>query len=359
LSATAANVPAPNAPRQIRYWALSNETSFGVCMYCMVADALGVDRPIAIQNSFSLVRAPWAGAWAGRGQALEEALPHCTPSPSSGRGWDRAVCRAHRCPFLSPRTLNHTPQVHRSFEGELAETCSRRHFNLPLLPWSALAGGALRCAGVGGGVLTALGRRQRPARGAGAVGLACSSIFAQGHASAALIISAPPTAASTSTRRRPASTPPAPRAAFPSSRSGERTAAPPPLAASALCSPPAGVLGGRQSRLSRPLLLARPRPFPDPPPPPPPPSYSRFNTVRVQRAAQRYAEIAVDAGLTPAQLAYAWAASRPYVGSTIVGATTAEQLAANLAFTGVELGEDVLAAIDAVHLQRRNPSLVD
>jgi aryl-alcohol dehydrogenase-like predicted oxidoreductase len=92
---------------------------------------------------------------------------------------------------------------------------------------------------------------------------------------------------------------------------------------------------------------------------PPPGSYARFNTVRVQRAAARYAEIAVDAGLTPAQLAYAWAASRPYVGSTIVGATGCEQLASNLAFTSVALGEDVLAAIEAVHLQRRNPSLVD
>jgi aryl-alcohol dehydrogenase-like predicted oxidoreductase len=79
----------------------------------------------------------------------------------------------------------------------------------------------------------------------------------------------------------------------------------------------------------------------------------------VQRAAARYADIAAGCGLTPAQLAYAWAASRPFVGSTIVGATTAAQLAGNLAFTSVELGPDVLAAIDAVHLQRRNPSLVD
>jgi aryl-alcohol dehydrogenase-like predicted oxidoreductase len=79
----------------------------------------------------------------------------------------------------------------------------------------------------------------------------------------------------------------------------------------------------------------------------------------VQRAAARYAEIAADCGLTPAQLAYAWAASRPYVGSTIVGATSLDQLASNLRFTGVELGQDVLDAIEAVHLQRRNPSLVD
>lgn len=79
----------------------------------------------------------------------------------------------------------------------------------------------------------------------------------------------------------------------------------------------------------------------------------------MQRAAQRYADLAAECGLTPAQLAYAWVASRPYVGSTIVGATDAEQLSENLKFTGVELGQDVLDAIENVHQQRRNPSLVD
>lgn len=170
-------------------------------MYCMVADALGVERPVCIQNSFSL--------------------------------------------------------IHRSFEGELAEACSPRHFDLPLLPWSVLAGGALTGK--------YLGRR------------------------------------------------------------------------------PAGVeAAGPGSRFNL---------FPD--------RYARFTTARVDRAAARYAEIAADCGLTPAQLAYAWAASRPFVGSTIVGAATAAQLADNLKFTSKSLGDDVLAAIDAVHLARRNPSLVD
>lgn len=74
------------------------------------------------------------------------------------------------------------------------------------------------------------------------------------------------------------------------------------------------------------------------------PRYARFNSVRVQRAAQRYSEIAADCGLTPAQLAYAWVASRRYVGSTIVGATSAEQLVRSGSKLACLLCFDTLAA---------------
>eukprot|EP00894_Picocystis_sp_ML_P001244 jgi/Pico_ML_1/51761/g321.t1 len=47
-----------------------------------------------------------------------------------------------------------------------------------------------------------------------------------------------------------------------------------------------------------------------------------------------------------------------YVGSTIVGATSVEQLKENLE-SFVDLDEDILKAIDEVHIQFRNPSLVD
>lgn len=46
---------------------------------------------------------------------------------------------------------------------------------------------------------------------------------------------------------------------------------------------------------------------------------------------------------------------------SIVGATSLEQLASNLAFAGVELSQEaaVLGAIDEIHLHCRNPSLFD
>jgi len=40
---------------KIRHWGLSNETSYGVMMFCHTADRLGVPRPVSVQNDFSLV----------------------------------------------------------------------------------------------------------------------------------------------------------------------------------------------------------------------------------------------------------------------------------------------------------------
>jgi len=72
---------------KIKSWGVSNESSFGVCQLCNMCDKLGVPHPVSIQNSFSL--------------------------------------------------------VHRQFETELAETCAPWNFNVGLLAWSPLAGGAL------------------------------------------------------------------------------------------------------------------------------------------------------------------------------------------------------------------------
>jgi aryl-alcohol dehydrogenase-like predicted oxidoreductase len=52
--------------------------------------------------------------------------------------------------------------------------------------------------------------------------------------------------------------------------------------------------------------------------------------------------------------------SRWYVGSTIIGATTLEQLREDCAaFEGEDLAEEVLAEIDAIHRAARNPNVFD
>lgn len=82
-------------------------------------------------------------------------------------------------------------------------------------------------------------------------------------------------------------------------------------------------------------------------------------------AADAYAEIAKEAGTTPAKLAIDFCRSRRFVsdaGSVIVGATTVDQLRENLEpFSSGDastppLSEDVLASIDEVHLRCPNPS---
>ncbi|GIL66743.1 hypothetical protein Vafri_20219 [Volvox africanus] len=184
---------------KIRAWGVSNETSWGVVRHCAAADAAGLPRPATIQNSYSL--------------------------------------------------------LHRTFEGDLAEVCAPHNLNLGLLPWSALAGGALT------GKYLPYGTR------------------------------------------------------------------------------PAGCR----------LTL-----FPD--------RYARFNTPRVAAAVTEYVRIAREVGLTPAQLGYAWCRSRSFVPSVIIGATTTQQLAENLAAFGATnelISEDVVAAIDEVHSNHRNPALYD
>ena len=72
---------------KIRYYGLSNETTYGLSQWCYEADKIGCPRPVSIQNQFSLLV--------------------------------------------------------RNFECELAEACSPCHFDVALLPWTPLGGGSL------------------------------------------------------------------------------------------------------------------------------------------------------------------------------------------------------------------------
>ena len=63
-----------------------------------------------------------------------------------------------------------------------------------------------------------------------------------------------------------------------------------------------------------------------------------------------------DNGLDPAQMALAYVNSRPFVNSNIVGATSLTQLTADIASIDVTLSEQVLKAIEAVHVQNPDPS---
>jgi aryl-alcohol dehydrogenase-like predicted oxidoreductase len=67
----------------------------------------------------------------------------------------------------------------------------------------------------------------------------------------------------------------------------------------------------------------------------------------VLEAVQRLRPIAQELGITLAQLAIAWVLHDPGVSSAIVGASRPEQVDENVAASGIELGADVLAAIDA------------
>jgi len=180
---------------KVRHWALSNETPYGVMSHVATADALAVARPVAMQQSFSL--------------------------------------------------------IHREAEGSLAELCSPSTLGMALLPWSALAGGVL---------------------------------------------------------------------------SGK-------------------YLGGKRPKSSRMVKFEG--------------RYARFMSERSLEAAELYAATAQRAGLTPSQLAYGFCASRWFIPSTIIGATSCEQLQENLASFSAPLSDEVLEEIDTIYLRHRDPSLED
>jgi len=85
------------------------------------------------------------------------------------------------------------------------------------------------------------------------------------------------------------------------------------------------------------------------------PDYTRYTKPQGEKATAAYVKLAREHGLDPAQMALAYVNSRPFLTSTIIGATTMEQLAANIASIDIELSDEVLAGIEAIHTEYPNP----
>lgn len=78
---------------------------------------------------------------------------------------------------------------------------------------------------------------------------------------------------------------------------------------------------------------------------------ARFLNDRTLASTEKYLQIAQEAGMHPVTLATAWSKQFSFVASTIIGATTADQLDASLAAMDITLSEEVLKACDEVHSQ--------
>jgi aryl-alcohol dehydrogenase-like predicted oxidoreductase len=86
------------------------------------------------------------------------------------------------------------------------------------------------------------------------------------------------------------------------------------------------------------------------------PEYRRYTSARAQQATESYVAAAERHGMSPAQLAIAYAASRPFMTSVIIGATTLDQLAENIASIDFRLSDEILAEIEQIHNTDPNPS---
>jgi aryl-alcohol dehydrogenase-like predicted oxidoreductase len=91
---------------------------------------------------------------------------------------------------------------------------------------------------------------------------------------------------------------------------------------------------------------------------------AKYETVRKQRwgradalaAARRYNALAREFGLTPTRLALAYCYTKWLVASTIIGVTSVKQLDEDLDAWGTELSAELLAEIDKIRWQMRDPA---
>jgi len=83
--------------------------------------------------------------------------------------------------------------------------------------------------------------------------------------------------------------------------------------------------------------------------------FARYSGEVAERTTAAYVAIARRHGLDPAHMALAFVNRQPFVTSTLIGATTMEQLAANVASVNVRLSDEVLTAIEQIHKAQSNP----
>ena len=91
----------------------------------------------------------------------------------------------------------------------------------------------------------------------------------------------------------------------------------------------------------------------------------KFESVRKQRwgrplaleAARRYNRLAREHGMTPTRMALAFCYTKWQVASTIIGVTSLAQLEENLDAWGTTLPADVLAEIDNIRWELRDPAV--
>jgi aryl-alcohol dehydrogenase-like predicted oxidoreductase len=82
----------------------------------------------------------------------------------------------------------------------------------------------------------------------------------------------------------------------------------------------------------------------------------RYRQSLNEEAVEAYCQIASESNLTPTQLALSWCYHNELVTSTIIGATTIQQLEENLKSYDVQLSTDVTEKIASVYKKYTDPT---
>ena len=86
------------------------------------------------------------------------------------------------------------------------------------------------------------------------------------------------------------------------------------------------------------------------------PNYDRYSGPEANSATEAYSQIATQHGLSLPQMALAYLRTKPFVSSTIIGATAMPQLIENIASIELSLEDIVMEQIEAVHKRFPNPA---
>lgn len=82
---------------------------------------------------------------------------------------------------------------------------------------------------------------------------------------------------------------------------------------------------------------------------------ARYETEGGQKAVDAYCDLAAELGIDPSVMALAFAHSRSFVTSVIIGATNLEQLATDISAADFEMTAEIEKRINEIHLQYSNP----
>jgi len=85
-------------------------------------------------------------------------------------------------------------------------------------------------------------------------------------------------------------------------------------------------------------------------------SFNRYSNPEAYAATQAYLDLANELGVRPAQLALAYVNTRPFVTSNLIGATSMDQLAENIASISLGISPEVNARLEAIHKQYPYPA---
>ncbi|PWF33836.1 aldo/keto reductase, partial [Yersinia pestis] len=77
--------------------------------------------------------------------------------------------------------------------------------------------------------------------------------------------------------------------------------------------------------------------------------FSRYSNPQSEWATEQYAQLAEQHGLSLTQLALAFIKQQFFVTSTIIGATNLDQLKENIQAFEIDLSEEILKGIEAIH----------